>query len=105
MVLHREVADDNARVLRGLRARTEVELHEQVFKPLLAAKGAMHIEYLHGSAERGKDFRYVWRDIHGNFVLEVCQVKNAPITGDSGSSSNVTTVLSHHELPRLLMGN
>lgn len=82
------------RVLENLRKMTEPNLHRTVITPLLEELGASHIRYLHGPQERGKDFSYVVNDIFGNPCLEVCQVKNGPLSGRSKSTLNTVRILN-----------
>jgi hypothetical protein len=82
------------RVLARLRAMTEVDLHNDVVGPLLKAQGVRHVERVHGTTEKGKDFIYVHRDpFHGIDSLEVMQVKNSPFSTKS-NYDHPSTVLS-----------
>ncbi len=51
--LPRPLGDHGERVLAGLRDMAETEIHRRVIMPLLKARGATHVEYVHGSFERG----------------------------------------------------
>ncbi len=72
----------------------ETQIHTRVIIPLLKARGASHVRYVHGSFERGKDIIYVYSDFHGEPCLGVCQVKNEKLTGKSGATSSAMTVLT-----------
>lgn len=75
-------------VLERIRAMKEVRMHHAIIRPLLTLIGASHIEYLHGTAERGKDFKYILPDPYGTHALVVCQVKNSPFVGTSASENS-----------------
>lgn len=82
------------RVLKHLREMPEKQLHSEVIWPLLRATGAEHLQYTHGSFERGKDFLFVRRDSYGEDVLELAQVKNQEFSGNATSSNNTIGVLN-----------
>jgi hypothetical protein len=83
---HLPPVSEEDRVLEHLQRMPEVELHKQVVHLLLKRLGATHVEYVHGSAEKGKDFIYVCLDFQRRPRLEVCQVKNTPFTGRAGDN-------------------
>lgn len=87
------VVTPEQRALEHLCNIPETELHTTVILPLLSVM-ASHVEYVHGREEEGKDFVYMTKDPYGEDVLEVCQVKNSPFNGNSGSSSNMVSVLT-----------
>jgi len=72
----------------------EIELHKQVVFPLLRAKMARNVQYVHGSFEKGKDILYNCFGFHGQSRLEVWQVKNQPFSGRAGDKNHVAEVLT-----------
>lgn len=80
-----KTADDL--VLEYLRGMPERRLHTETIVPLLKARGASHVQYVHGAFERGKDIVFVSEDFYGDPRLEVCQVKNEPFTGRATDSN------------------
>jgi len=72
----------------------EVDLHKAVIFPLLRAMGFQHVQYVHGAFERGKDIIYNASDEFGDPLLSVCQVKNAPFSGDATSENNTLAALN-----------
>ncbi|NQT12496.1 MAG: NACHT domain-containing protein [Planctomycetes bacterium] len=72
-------------------------LHNRVIMPVLKAKGATHVRYVHGAFERGKDIIYVYRDFDDDLCLRVCQVKNEKLTGKASGPSSAMGVLRQLE--------
>lgn len=72
----------------------EPEFTRKIVFPLLEALGGKHITYVHGADEDGKDLVFTFTQLDTSDELHVCQVKNAPFSRRTGSSSDYDTVLA-----------
>ncbi len=88
------------RAIENFRKMGEVESHKKVYQPLLSSMGYQHIQYCHGSSERGKDFICLDPGRLGNMSLTVVQIKNERITGKSKSRNSAVGVI--HQLLQCL---
>ncbi len=88
------------RVLSHLRAMHEKDLHVRIVIPLLKAMGCTHVQHVHGPFERGKDIVFIVPDPLDDARLEVCQVKNAAITGSATDPNATSTVLTQLQQAR-----
>lgn len=86
--------DFDEHVLNQIRKMDERKIHTSIVIPMLKNMGCLHIEYLHGAFEKGKDLVYSFRDHFGDSYIEVCQIKNQPFSGKANSDNNTIAVLS-----------
>jgi hypothetical protein len=84
---------DDDKVLAHFRQMPETKLTKELIIPLLQCMGATHVDYLHGSSEKGKDIIFLKQDMFKQ-KLVACQVKNDKFTGKASSPSNTTAVLN-----------
>lgn len=82
------------RVLEYLRSLDEVTVHKEVIFPLLRAMQMRNVEYVHGPDERGKDIKFNRLDEFESELLDVCQVKNQPFSGNAAAETNTFAMLN-----------
>ncbi|MGQ0634848.1 MAG: hypothetical protein ACT4QC_09575 [Planctomycetaceae bacterium] len=74
--------DLRACVLSHLCNLPETAVHAEFVFPLLRAMKFRNVQYVHGTFERGKDLLFQYLNPFGSLELAVCQVKNAPFSGN-----------------------